>query len=267
MRTSEWITRFNLSVKAAESRPDATGGDLVYRVKEIFTTASGSWEPNNSFGSIPQWARDSYLRAWGAPDYFDDAGGDHHLFARVLDLQGNPIKSDGLLRYWSDGFAKLGDPTYQNYVRMTPKAGSGWANIDIYNGYNPDAGEIGAWCWCPAGAADVVVGGGMPHKNHISTFAVWQAETRSTGGQPKLSSDDGGSPGSPAADTIRSAIWGMAQITFSSTSSFAAYARQHNLGAPITNESDIGNVRAQGFANGIVFATIGQWDKIGHLSW
>ncbi|MCB0159138.1 MAG: hypothetical protein KDD83_13470, partial [Caldilineaceae bacterium] len=35
------------------------------------------------------------------------------------------------------------------------------------------------WCWAPSGAADVVCGAGLPAKNHISTFAVWQAVKRS----------------------------------------------------------------------------------------
>jgi hypothetical protein len=269
MRTSEWITPLNLKVRPCEQRPDAPGGDVVYRVKDIFTTRDGSWEPSSALGALPQWARESYLRPWGVPDYFDDAGGDHHLFARVLDQQGNPLKSEGLVRYWSDGFAKLGDPTYQGYVRMTPKAGSGWANQVIFSSYVPERGESGPWCWCPEGAADVVVGGGLPANNHISTFVVWQAEPRMTGGSH--TQPDGGT-GSPTAapadfDLIRRVVWGNAGITFNNSSSFADYARRHNLGAPITNESDIGGYRAQGYANGIVFAPINQWDKISHLSW
>ena len=261
MRVSDWVTTFKLAVKPAESRPDNPMGDVVYRVKEIFTTRDGSWEPNNAYGAIPQWARDSYIRAWGAPDYFDDAGGDHHLFARVLDQNGQPVKSENLVRYWSDGFAKLGDPSYQGYVRKTPKAGSGWANLDIYQGYYPESGQIGAWCWCPEGAADVVVGGGMPQSNHISTFVVWQAEPRASG--------TGGKQENPIAnlDAIRSEVWGKAGITYSNSSSFADYARRNNLGAPITNESDIGAYRAQGYASAIVYAPIGQWQNISHTSW
>ena len=56
---------------------------------------------------------------------------------------------------------------------------SGWANLDIYARYDHTRGERGPWCWCPAGAADVVTGGGLPGMGwHVSTFAVWQAERR-----------------------------------------------------------------------------------------
>ena len=129
-------------------------------------------------GSITSWACEKYLRPFGAPDFFDDAGADHHLFARVLDSAGRPILRNNLIRYWSDGFEKLGDPGYTGYVHATPKHQSGWANQPMFNSFNPDRGERGAWCWCPEGASDVVVGGGMPNNQHVSFFAVWQEQTR-----------------------------------------------------------------------------------------
>ncbi|MEZ4769899.1 MAG: hypothetical protein R2844_15885 [Caldilineales bacterium] len=98
----------------------------------------------------------------------------------MLDLNGQPIATDDLVRYWSDGLEKLADPLYQGYIRKTPKSHSGWANLDIYQNYYPDQGKQGPWCWAPAGAADVVVGGGLPYKLHVSTFAVWRAERRET---------------------------------------------------------------------------------------
>ena len=181
MRISDWVKKFNIAVKRCEERPDKPQGDVVYRVKEIFTTLLGSWDPSDGYGSIPQWARDAYLKPWGAEDYFDDAGADHNLFALVLDLNGKPVKTENLVRFWSDGFDKLGDPIYSGYTRATPKPGSGWTRHDIWNNYSPEAGEQGAWCWCPGGPADVVVGGGLPNNHHVSTFVVWQAERRSTG--------------------------------------------------------------------------------------
>jgi hypothetical protein len=178
MRISAWAQKFNLVVKRCEERPDRPQGDIVYRVKDVFTTLLGSWDPSSGYGAIPQWARDAYLKPWGAVDYFDDGGADHSLFALVLDLDGKSVKTEKLVRYWSDGFDKLGDPGYTGYARMTPKPGSGWAKNDIWNSFSPERGEQGAWSWCPEGAADVIVGGGMPNNNHVSTFVVWQAERR-----------------------------------------------------------------------------------------
>ena len=178
MRINKWAKRFNIEVRRAEERPDKPEGDVVYRVKDVFTTRDGSWEVSDKEGSVPQWARDAYLRPWGHPEYFDDAGGDHNLFACVLDLEGKPIKTEDLVRFWSEGFETLGDPSFQPGDCRTPKHGSGWANIPVFNHFVPDRDEHGAWCWCPEGAADVIVGGGLPNKWHVSTFAVWQAERR-----------------------------------------------------------------------------------------
>ncbi len=201
MRTSEWVDKFNYAVKSCEDRPDHPRGDIVYRVKEIFTTLLGSWEPSSGYGAIPQWARDAYLKPWGAADYFDDAGADHSLFALVLDLDGKPVKTGELVRFWSDGFSRLGDASYRDYAHVTPKPGSGWARLDIYNNFVPERGEQGAWCWCPEGAADVVVGGGLPNNHHVSTFVVWQAERRAAGGGTGGGTDTGGgtTTGSTAA--------------------------------------------------------------------
>ncbi len=178
MRISDWAQKFNLSIKRCEERPDNPQGEIIYRVQDIFTTLLGSWDPSTGYGAIPQWARDAYLKPWGAEDYLDEAGADHSLFALVLDLDGKPVKDGILIRYWSDGFDKLGDAGYTSYLRLAPKPRSGWANIDIWNSFNPENHEQGAWSWCPDGASDVVVGGGMPKNHHVSTFVVWRAERR-----------------------------------------------------------------------------------------
>ena len=178
MRLSDWAQKFNLAVKRCEERPDHPQGDIVYRVKDVFTTLLGSWDPSSNYGAIPQWARDAYLKPWGADDYFDEGGADHNLFALVLGLDGQPVKAGIQVRYWPDGFAKLGDAGYSGYVLIDPKPRSGWVGIDIWSSFSPERGEQGAWCWCPDGASDVAVGGGMPNNHHVSIFVVWQAERR-----------------------------------------------------------------------------------------
>lgn len=272
MRISDWATKLNVRVVPSEQRPDNPPGDIVYRVKDVFTTRDGSWEPSDKPGARPQWARDTYLRPWGAADYFDDAGGDHNLFARVLDLNGQPVKSQDLIICWSDGFHLLGRPDFNQFIKMTmtPKERSGWGNQPVFNSYSPERGEGGAWCWCPRGAADVVVGGGMPNNWHVSWFAVWQAERRQGGVvvEPDDGNGEGGSPlPGDLLETIRSQVWNAARIAFNRESSFAHYARTHKLGAPLTNEIDVGSYRTQGFAQAIVYAPIGQWQNISHIDW
>ena len=181
-RIGEWANSLNLSVRSLAERPDRdqalAGADVVYVLKDLFTTRDGSWEPSDHPGSRPDWAVD-YLRPVGAPDYFDDAGADHHIFAAIIGLDGRYIPNYAV-KFWSDGFDKLGDSTYQGYVDRETKDKSGWINIPIGPGSNfvPERGESGPWCWAPVGAADVVCGGGLPANQHVSTFAVWQAIAR-----------------------------------------------------------------------------------------
>jgi hypothetical protein len=178
-RIGDWVVPFNVQIKAVNERPDKPSGDIVYLVKDIFTTRDGSWEQSDKPGSINQWARDAYLKPFGAPDYFDDAGADHHLFAAIIGLDGQLMRDKEVI-FWSDGFEQLGDAGYTGYVSRLTKTHSGWANIVTGPSSNfiPERGEQGPWCWAPTGAAEVVCGGGMPAKQHVSFFVVWQAVRR-----------------------------------------------------------------------------------------
>ena len=180
--------------------PDAVpSGDYVYLIKDIFTTRDGSWDPKNVYGGVDQWARDTYLKPFGDPEYFDDAGADHHLFAAILDKDGKLLKNMDML-YWSDGFVQLGNSAYNGYVQGSngfryprTKERSGWANIvmDPGSNYVPERGEMGPWCWVPFGLpAEVMCGGGMPAKQHISVFVVWQAVARGAVTLPGLPEGD-----------------------------------------------------------------------------
>ena len=176
LRLGSWTEYLKVGIKSIAERPDKPTGNVAYVIKDVFTTRDGSWEPSEKMGSVDQWARDAYLKPFGAPDYFDDAGADHHIFACVLGLDGKPVP-EYEIRYWSDGFAQLGNPAYEGYVFRRTKPQSGWANIPMDSGacYFPENGQQGPWCWTPAGKAEVFCGGGMPSNNHVSFFVVWQA--------------------------------------------------------------------------------------------
>ncbi|MEZ4769898.1 MAG: hypothetical protein R2844_15880 [Caldilineales bacterium] len=74
----------NLQIVRCEDRPDQPEEEIVFRLVDLFTTRDGKWEPDPGLlGSVQAWARQAYLRSTTDPDYFDDAGGDHHLFARA----------------------------------------------------------------------------------------------------------------------------------------------------------------------------------------
>src|SRR5690606_3367737 len=163
--------------------------NVVYAIKDVFTSRDGSWEPSSIYGSMDQWARDSYLKPLGDPEYFDDAGGDHHLFAAIIGLDGKLMKLHDVL-YWSDGFDVLGDPNYDGYFvgangarYPQTKEKSGWISIIMSpdSSYVPERGEHGPYCWAPAGVpAEVMCGAGMPAKQHVSVFVVWQAVPAAT---------------------------------------------------------------------------------------
>lgn len=291
-RISSWAEAFNLTIKGLGEAPVPADADVVYRVKDIFTTHNGSWEPGNDYGSVPQWARDDYLKPFGAPDYFDDAGGDHHLFAAVLGLDGEPMRKKEIV-YWSDGFDSVNDPGYTGFVDRETKEHSGWINIPVGPGssYVPERGERGPWCWMPTGGSEVVCGGGLPAKNHISTFVVWQAVKREDGGTPSVDKDDfniffpsiQSSRPQPAAaaapvqaedsaessqgDAVRQSAWGKLGLGGSSNSDLAAYARANKLGMPVTEEYNSAGYRAQGFQFGIVYQDPANPSDIRHMPW
>lgn len=173
-----WIDPFHVSVCALAQRPDhaQSKNGLTYYLKDLFTTRDGAWEPSDKPGSVDLWARVRYLKPMNAPDYFDDAGASTHLFAAVIGLDGQLVRGQQIV-FWSDGLGQLANPAYQKYITQYTKEKSGWCNLFMApsSSYVPERGESGPWCWCPAGAADVVVGGGLPARQHISTFAVWQA--------------------------------------------------------------------------------------------
>ena len=50
---SDWAKQFNLVVVPCEERPDQPVGAVVYRLKDLFTTSLGKWDPSNDRGSLP----------------------------------------------------------------------------------------------------------------------------------------------------------------------------------------------------------------------
>lgn len=144
----------------------------VFVLRDLWPQVNGSAE------TWPQWAQDDYLKPWGDTCGNDSAGGETHLFAVVYGTneQCGAVQGKSYIA-WTDGFAKLGDPSYAGYVVKRSDRPHGWVNWFDSNGYYPDQGQRGPWCWCPFGWADVVDGGGLPYNRHVSWFAVWEQMT------------------------------------------------------------------------------------------
>lgn len=303
-RKGTWVDYLNLKVRGIDERPDhpPAQDDITYIIKDIFTTRDGQWDPADIVGSVDQWARDAYLKPMGAPDFFDDAGADHHLFAAIIGLDGQLMRDTEII-YWSDGFDKLGDPAYNEYVSRLTKTHSGWANIPLSPGANyvPERGESGPWCWTPRGAAEVICGGGMPAKQHISFFVVWQAVKKSAV-QPEQppagdfniflpiimgapAPDDSSSPAQPPVSVnlasvpftidsgnlppprVRQAAWSQLGLEFHPASTLAEYARLHGLGRPLTPEFEADGFVIQGFRDGVVYAPQEDRSNVRHMAW
>ncbi len=304
-RISEWAKQMNLVSRSLDERSDAPADDTgyVYVVKDIFTTRNGSWEVDELPYSLPIWARMSYLRPWGAPDYFDDAGADHHLFAAVIGPDGNLLPNHKVY-FWSDGFEKLGDPSYSGFIERTTKHHSGWTNIPIgpSSAFWPGEGQSGPWCWAPEGAAEVIQGGGLPGKQHVSTFVVWQAVRRTvapgvgdTGeaistkdhntflpfvfgpSAQAVAQQDAGpvdAPGGEIGDAVqlnmgrlRGSAWLRLGFEGGQNSALAVYARQQQLGMPVTGVYRLESLIIQGYLGGIVFHEQGMPATVTHTDW
>lgn len=67
--------------------------------------------------------------------------------------------------------------------------------------------------------------------------------------------------------SIRNAAWQALGIPFNPDAAFPRYAREHNLGNPVTREVDVAGYRLQGYSGGIVYARVGDWANVKHISW
>lgn len=180
MRISDWAKAFNANVILYD---DAKPGDTVYRVVDLFTTRDGSWDPSDKPGSVPQWARNTYLKPMSHPQYNDDGGADRHLFGAV-EAENGSLTPFFPIEFWTH--ADNSNRSIQHGKKH------GWANMVMYVSSNfvPERNERGPWAWKPASVkADIVIGGGLPAKQHVSWWAVWKPEL--VQGVPAV---DGGGP-------------------------------------------------------------------------
>lgn len=158
-RLSDAFAHMNMHIEEDSDAPE-------FVIKDVFTTRDGNWDSHTDIYDVPEWARADYLKPYGASDWFDDAGADHNLFARVEDENGDALDIE--IMFWSG-------PSEDEIVRRhTGAKGSGWQNIPIFNSFSPERGEMGAWRWGPSAESEIIAGGGLPNNLHVSTFVVWR---------------------------------------------------------------------------------------------
>lgn len=150
-RRSAGVDKLRVSV---EKSPNA---NKYWRLIDMWTTNFGSWEVGSDPYSIPGWARNDYM------SNFPLAGGDHNIYAMLLDANRAP-QPNRQVKFWHDHGA---------FLKVTND--KGFCEQDIYGSFNPDdPAQRGAWSVQPSGAADRAVGFGLPMNHHVSLFAVWQ---------------------------------------------------------------------------------------------
>lgn len=78
-------------------------------------------------------------------------------------------------------------------------------------------------------------------------------------------------PPLPLDEVLRNAAWNRRGLAYNPNAAFPIYARQHNLGSPLTGEFDVNwqgkAYRVQGFTGAIVYAEVGDWGNIKRESW
>ena len=149
---------------ARTGRPGRWASDgLVYRVKDVFPVwhQYGGWDVNpNQIWTIPQWARDSYLKPVNDPHFCDPGGGDHNIICAVLDEAGNFISGAGILQWWYDALTgPVANTSTDKYAKVNTSA-KGWCDFLLAgsggSNYKPQTGAHGPYKIAKLGAWDVI---------------------------------------------------------------------------------------------------------------
>lgn len=202
-------------------------------------------------------------------------GGDQHVYIEALDENGNKLRNL---------HAQVVNGTRTHHPPLDKKLNEPGTNWPLFPG---DRVLVSM----PGGLSDQI---GPLHTgmgaykggdwSHHTWYLVFQ-RTRSTDSAipeedtnpPKKETDDtvlvpdsdstNGALATSVLSAIREESWRQVGVAFNRDSAFARYARERTLGAPLTNEYDAGKYRAQGFTGGIVYARIGDWANVRHVSW
>jgi hypothetical protein len=162
----------------------------------------------------------------------------------------------------------------------------GWQQFDTrYPGYNYNGHAertVAMFEWLRTNAEDyffamcpwLIANQRMGHVDPAWTESAWYrmdnelpviAAIKAIGPEPMLP------PPLPLDERLRNASWNRRGLAYNRDAAFSSYARQHNLGSPLTGEFDVvwegKTYRVQGFTGAIVYAEVGHWGQIRRLRW
>ena len=128
-----------------------TGTPNRYRVKDVFTTHNGSWQPDeNDVYSLPDWAFEQ-------PDH---PGGAEHIYVRMAAATPENMP----LPWVTFAISIVSMPQMLSRYR--------WTNMPTLNTYSPPA-QSGWRHWLEEDG-QIVLGGGLPNGEHVSLFVIWE---------------------------------------------------------------------------------------------
>jgi hypothetical protein len=206
-------------------------------------------------------------------------GGDQHIYIEALDEQGNKLRN---VQAKIEVGSEVHHPTLDKHLNEPGANWPLWRGSRVFVSMRDAASDRVGALHTEVGAYK---GGDLFHHTWYVVFqrAQMNSHLGETPPAPVIEEPTDTSPGEPGSGdsspggsstlddatlrAVREESWRQIRVAFNRDSSFARYARQQNLGAPLTNEYDVGAFRAQGFAGGIVYARIGDWANIRHVTW
>jgi hypothetical protein len=94
----------------------------------------------------------------------------------------------------------------------------------------------------------------------VQMLKEWQPDVP----EPDFPPDE---PDALSPEDARNIGWKALGVPLNLSAAFFRYAQAHALGYPLTPEWDERGYRFQGFSGGLVYAPVGQWDRVTHVTW
>ncbi len=189
---------------------------------------------------------DCCLRGWEVP---------HTLIKETFDVDLPVISTEGGVfvpkngwQQWDDRYPAL---TYDSQAALTPQ---------MFDWLSANAKPMIAMCpWLIANER-------MGHNDGAWTPDVWYTQEGERPVVQAMKNTVAAEP-TPTGQQLREAAWNQVYVPYNPEAAFPVFARQHDLGFPVTGEFDVANVRLQGFAQGIVCCVVGDWGRPWIIKW
>jgi hypothetical protein len=197
--------------------------------------------------------------------------GNHNLYVNVFDANGEPYRDVAVMMFWDTDEAQiLLEKEWPSALEMA--MGNGVLSRNAVSMYIDDTIPSDAVHGLHTNHGDEPGphGENWNSNGHHSFLVEFQLCTKAE----ETTAEDPVQPDMPAEVTvedIRAAAWNALYppngVHYNPTAALQRHARERDLGAPVTNEFDIGSYRVQGFTQAIEYCLIGDWGNVTLLAW